>query len=336
MCRKLFSFLLLLCFTLQAEEILWSGSYVSLVEKDGIAAICMNRSADLDHLSQSEKIAMEETVGKMHRVFESVFGFGDFVRWMPLGEKALTSYLIPSGAYAAEDEVDIDLKIRVMLLTLKEKKELLPPLSEKHLEAIKHAAKEILPQVAKPFQLRESNLLCTKIKEGLVHLFKELNQPFDETVVPDFKPSFTTDCRAFCNPRILQAQKVFSSSLHCVLYNNRPYVLDHLMVIPHRHVTSVSESSEEEIIDKYALFSQIAYVIQNQNVAVVTRMGWRAGQTQAHLHDHVVGFDPSASQAWISNWASELKGQKITVDPTSWEIERTRWEKALMPLEEIN
>lgn len=333
MCRKLLSLFLCFCFALQAEEILWSGSHVSLVEKDGIAAVCMNRPADLDHLSSCEKIAMEETVGKMQRVFESVFGFGDFVRWMPLGENALTSYLIPSGAYAAEDEVDIDLKIRVMLLTLKDKKELLPPLSQEHLEAIKNAAQEILPQVAKPFQLRESNLLCTKIKEGLVHLFKELDQPFDETLIPDFKPSFTTECRAFCNPQILQAQRVFSSSHHCVLYNNRPYVLDHLMVIPHRHVTNISESDDEEIIDKYALFSQIAHKITYPNVAVVTRMGWRAGQTQSHLHDHVVGFDRRGSQAWIWNWASELKGQKITVDPVSWEAERTRWEKALITQE---
>jgi len=39
----------------------------------------------LEHLTDEEKIARERTVGKMQVVFERIFGFADFARWMPIG-----------------------------------------------------------------------------------------------------------------------------------------------------------------------------------------------------------------------------------------------------------
>jgi hypothetical protein len=61
--------------------------------------------------------------------------------------------------------------------------------------------------------------------------------------------------------------------------------------------------------------------------AVVTRMGWRSGQTQSHLHDHLIGFDPKALHPWLYNYASEITGNKSPyLDSASLAETRRIWE----------
>lgn len=322
---KIFLFFSLL-FGLNAREILWSDTLVSLIEENGLPAVTLNRTVSFEQITDQEKIDLERTVGKMQTVFEHVFGFGDFVRWMPLNDQQLISYLIPSGGYSSPDEIDYDLKVRVMLFTLKDHKELLSPLSEEEINAIQQAAVEILPYPQPDIILVESNLPCTKIEEGLSHAFKELNHTSELVELPSFSPNFSTACKVFCNETILTKQHVYKSEVNHLLYNYQPYVDCHFMVIPRRHLTTLSESSDAEILDKYLLFSKVKTLAKCPKVAIITRMGWRAGQTQSHLHDHIIGFDPQIEQPWIFGWVRELTGKKKSIDPEKWETTRLLWQ----------
>lgn len=322
---------LCLIFGLNANEVLWSGKFVSLIEENGHAAIVVNREASLDELTDEEKIELERTVGKMQTVFQRVYGFGDFTRWMPLQGEKLTSYLFPSGEYSAPDEINFDLKIRMMLFMLRDRTELLAPLTEERIRAIQIAAREILPFPQPDIVLEECSFSCSKIVQGLSHAMRELGQnPEHIQEPPPFKFSFTPQCNVFCNEKILTKQHVSESSLNHLLYNYRPYVDCHLMIVPKRHITTLSESTDGEILDRFAIMRKIDAIARTQlgypKVGITTRMGWRAGQTQSHVHDHIIGFDPAEEQPWIDNWIQELMGVPNKVDQVEWEKTYTYWQ----------
>ncbi|MBX7067091.1 MAG: HIT domain-containing protein [Parachlamydiales bacterium] len=319
-------------FCLYAQEILWQGPLVSLIEDQGLPAVVMNREASLDKLTDEEKIAFERTVGKMQNVFEEVFGFGDFSRWLPLEKEKLTAYLIPSGAYAGPNEVDYVIKIQSLLFALKDHD--MPPLTKEQIARIQEAASRMLSKEMPTIPIQEGNFKCTQILKGVSIALDELHETMDlPEEDPPFTLNFTTRCRAFCDPKILEKQFVFDSSCNHILYNHRPYVDCHFMILPIRHVSTLSETSEIEILDKFLLLSQIETISQKEfgspRMGLLTRIGWRGGQTQSHFHEHVIGFDPKEEQAWLRNWIYELNGTLLPIDPIKWEKIRTIFKTAL-------
>lgn len=319
-------FLLFCFFTLHAEQILWQGRLVSLVEEQGLPAVVMNRKADLQQLTDEEKIAFERTVAKMQNVFQEVFGFGDFTRWMPLEVETLTSYLIPSGAYAGPSEVDFALKIQTLLFALRDR--IMPPLTQEQIFRVQEAAKKSLAEDLPAIPLQDGNFTCTKILAGMRIALDELQETMDlPDTDPPFTLNFTTRCRAFCDPKILEKQFVYDSSVNHVLYNHRPYVDCHLMILPIRHISHPLESSDEEILDKFLLLEKIP--LNTPKKGLLTRIGWRGGQTQSHFHEHVIGFDPKEEQYWLRNWANELNGTLLPIDPVKWEMFRTYFKSGL-------
>ena len=328
----------LIFFSLEAKEFLWSGKRISLVQQDGLLALEMNRAAAIEELFNEEKIELEKTVGKMQTVFEKIFGFGDFTRWMPLNEEGIRAYLIPAGAYVGLSEINAELKVQIMLFALKGKS--FPSLSPIQIEKIQAAAAEVLASDPPPpntieavaklpqwYNLKEGTFSYTKTREA----FLLLQEHLDETQVwsDSQKASlcFSTECSSFCDPKVIAKQIVYPSCFHTILYKTLPYTEHQLLVIPNRHVATLSELTPEEILDKWNLFAQIKSIVQESfnypELGVMTRIGWRAGQTQAHLHDHVIPFDPLASQPWIKNWAQELSGDQSS--DSAWKRNRRIW-----------
>jgi len=323
---------LIFCFcllSLEAEEILWIGKRVSLVHQEGLLALAMNRSAPIHTLLNEEKIEFETTIGKMQTVFEQVFGFGDFTRWMPLQEERLISYLLPVGAYANPIEINAELKIQTMLFALKGSH--FPLLSQEHLAAIQIASVEILDTNPLPVVLEDGVFSYTKTREAFLLLQEQIDDQHKWTSPHKTTLSFSTKCNSFCNPNNLAKQIVHSSSLHAILYKTRPYTEHQLLIVPKRHITSLSENTREEILDKWDLLIQIQSIalkaLGYPKIGVMTRIGWRAGQTQAHLHDHVIPYDPLANQPWLFYWAHELShGAELPSDFTQWEETRNTWQ----------
>ena len=318
-------------FSLNATEVLWQKEAISLIEENGHCAILINRP--LNEMTDREKIAFERTVGKMQNVFQKVFGFGDFTRWMPLNEAKLISYAIPAGAYTNCNEIDYDLKLRVMLFTLKDRQGILRPLTAEEITSIQTAAAEILSSDAPIIPLESANFPSSNILQGLMLAFQELRQPctLSEDVVCPFYLPCATECKAFCNESILEKQGILQTEENHLIYNYYPYVECHLMVVPKRHISTLSELSDAEILDKFTLFSRVQQVAKRDypKVSIATRVGWRAGQTQPHLHDHIIGFDSKAEQPWIHNWIHQIFGELPFIDPVNLETIRLIWRECL-------
>lgn len=298
-------------------SVLWEGKYTYLVSDRGFLAAMIKRNVSIGELSNEEKIEFEQTVGKMELVFKNALGFGDFVRWMPLGSERAASYLFPAAGVSDGKSVDLEYKARLMFYTLNDKKTCLLPLNDETVNAVAAAAKEVLPFEQAPVAFEEVSYPLIKMHEAfqlIQNKLKAQGHPcdveFKET--EGRKASLTDVCGAFCKKDVLERQHIAQTPFNRVLSHPLPYVEQHMMVVPHRHISKISENSNEEILDKYRLFTRIDFVVRNRfacpQAAVITRVGPGSGQTQSHLHDHVVGYYSTAIHPWTVNWLHEVAG----------------------------
>lgn len=70
-----------------------------------------------------------------------------------------------------------------------------------------------------------------------------------------------------------------------------PYTTDHLLIAPLRHVTALSELSNDEKDASWKLIdigTKLLYTLGHQGVSVMLRDGDAVGKSEAHLHIHLV------------------------------------------------
>ena len=92
------------------SKILWRGETNQLVNRDGLFDIVLKRQATIANLTGRKKNEMEETVGKMQKVFHEAFGFGDFVRWMPFKMDSTTLSRAFRGSFHTSRHVNFSTK----------------------------------------------------------------------------------------------------------------------------------------------------------------------------------------------------------------------------------
>lgn len=94
---------------------------------------------------------------------------------------------------------------------------------------------------------------------------------------------------------------LFSSDYHKVVMAIAPYVKNHLLIIPHRHIVSFSQSSNEETQDLLSLQKKVAsflYDLWHQEIIRMLR-DWQetdeirpsnstTGKSLNHLHYHAI------------------------------------------------
>lgn len=322
---------------------LWEGEFVHLEDRQGFLLVAPKRSVTLRELSNSEKVELESTVGKMERVFEKAFGFGDFMRWMPCGEEPVAAYLFPAGGWSDGNGIDVEHKLRAMLWTLSEEKEALLSLTKEKISKIEKAAQEVLSLSEPPLSVDYQEYSVDHLPEAF-SLLKEViiarGGQCDLQWQEGFewpKGALSPVCKVFCNEEIINRQSISETCLHHVVCNPRPYVDHHFMVIPKRHISAISENSSEEILDKYSLFICIDEIARRDfgvpKVAIVTRRGSRGGQTQPHLHDHVLGYHPDRLQSWMIYGAYESSSKPL---PPLSDEQMQAIRKTWQPLIKIN
>ena len=94
------------------------------------------------------------------------------------------------------------------------------------------------------------------------------------------------DYIAVTNGCFAQAEHIY------VLYNHRPVLPGHVMVIPKRHVTHYHELTREEITEiglaTQALYKILFKAFKAQGFNLIIQDGENSGQSVPHLHLHVI------------------------------------------------
>jgi diadenosine tetraphosphate (Ap4A) HIT family hydrolase len=96
----------------------------------------------------------------------------------------------------------------------------------------------------------------------------------------------------FCSKTTLAAEKFYEDENFVAIYNIRPVVKGHCLIIPKRHVESMLELNETERRDfisfsNKAVFIALKYSGTN-DFDLLLQKGENAGQSVKHLHFHIL------------------------------------------------
>lgn len=108
---------------------------------------------------------------------------------------------------------------------------------------------------------------------------------------------------AFCNPSVVNYQKFYESETILGLFNYRPLMQGHVLIIPRRHVERLEDLHPEEFVAIAGAIKKIhkafnqAY--KKNDYLLVLQNGKDGGQTVPHVHFHMI---PRGS-----DWTSLIK-----------------------------
>jgi histidine triad (HIT) family protein len=96
----------------------------------------------------------------------------------------------------------------------------------------------------------------------------------------------------FCNPEVIDAQRVTETERFNVLYSIRPVTEGNLLLVPKRHFTRFEELDEQEGAELLKLIEKTQSVFKKRygisDYMLLQKNGRKAGQTVAHSHVHII------------------------------------------------
>ncbi len=96
----------------------------------------------------------------------------------------------------------------------------------------------------------------------------------------------------FCNPEVIERQKVAETEQFYVLYCLTPATDGNLLLVPKRHMTRFEELNSEEAADLFTLIQKTQDVFQKRyklsDYLLVQKNGKNAGQSVDHIHVHAI------------------------------------------------
>lgn len=131
-------------------------------------------------------------------------------------------------------------------------------------------------------------------------------------LTPSAKPS--RDYCAFCDPKVIEAQKFYEDDTIIALYTHKPVMPGHCLIIPKRHAERFEQITDHESasisraikkIDQAAVkvFGTSSYLLLQKNGAEV-------GQTVPHVHFHYMpkkAGDDSSLKFLLKMYIANLK-----------------------------
>jgi len=139
----------------------------------------------------------------------------------------------------------------------------------------------------------------------------------------------------FCAGEIAPA--TFAETLQLrAIYNRAPLVPGHCLIIPQRHVTTLSQLSSIEASALVPFAARIAELVMavygGTGVDLSLQQGQSAGQTVSHLHLHVI---PRHEGDVMADWHSELLDSEhrppLRSEDMAREVARLRRALAMWP-----
>jgi histidine triad (HIT) family protein len=104
-------------------------------------------------------------------------------------------------------------------------------------------------------------------------------------------PSDAAHC-AFCNPKVLDAQKFYEDDDVIALYTHKPVVPGHCLIIPKRHVErfeNVTDTEGRQMMELIKKVDQAAMkVYHTSSYLLLQKNGRESGQTVPHVHFHYI------------------------------------------------
>ncbi len=98
------------------------------------------------------------------------------------------------------------------------------------------------------------------------------------------------DYCAFCDPKVIEAQKFYEDDTIVALYTHKPVMPGHCLIIPKRHAERFEQLTDQENTSIGHVIKQVDQaamkVFNTSSYLLLQKNGAEAGQTVPHVHFH--------------------------------------------------
>jgi diadenosine tetraphosphate (Ap4A) HIT family hydrolase len=95
---------------------------------------------------------------------------------------------------------------------------------------------------------------------------------------------------AFCDPKVIEAQKFYEDDSIVALYTHKPVVPGHCLIIPKRHAERFEQLTDQEAASISSVIKKVdqaaVKVFNRASYLLLQKNGAEAGQTVPHVHFH--------------------------------------------------
>lgn len=134
---------------------------------------------------------------------------------------------------------------------------------------------------------------------------------------------------AFCTPSVLERQQYYEGKLVRVLYNYRPMLPGHSLVIPKRHAPRFEDLTADEFAEMREVILKVQKAFEKvygtSDYLLVMQNGEKAGQTENHAHFHMIPRTEKSvvTKIWLW-WAMLMRPIYLSLPPNWDDIEKQR------------
>lgn len=126
----------------------------------------------------------------------------------------------------------------------------------------------------------------------------------------------------FCNPDVIRKQTFHTTERFNCFFTHKPVLPGHTLIIPKRHVESITEMSDAEMTELALILKTMSVALMDAyggtGVDIALQNGETAGASVAHLHWHIIprkagdiDGDPSL---WMAKVVEAERGRAILPD----------------------
>jgi diadenosine tetraphosphate (Ap4A) HIT family hydrolase len=122
------------------------------------------------------------------------------------------------------------------------------------------------------------------------------------------------DYCAFCDPKIIEAQKFYEDDTIVALYTHKPVMPGHCLIIPKRHSERFEQITDQESLSISRAIKKIdqaaVKVFNTSSYLLLQKNGAEAGQTTPHVHFHYMpkqAGDNSSLKFLLKMYMANLK-----------------------------
>lgn len=107
----------------------------------------------------------------------------------------------------------------------------------------------------------------------------------------------------FCTKKILEKEAFYESKLSRGIYNLKPILPGHVLIVPKKHRERLEQLNETEIADLFQAVQDCCHLLKRvyhaKAFSILIQDGKLSGQSIPHLHVHIVPMDGSINTSRI-------------------------------------
>jgi len=138
----------------------------------------------------------------------------------------------------------------------------------------------------------------------------------------------------FCNKETIESEKFYEDEHYYAIYNLRPFLPGHSLVVPKRHVEDMTGLNQGEREDLVSFLNRVIFIAlkfaEADSYDLILQQGEIAGRSIAHLHFHIIPRKEGdkvnqSKKEWLYEFnKNEFYGRNLTESEMSTAVNKAK------------